>query len=255
MIKVEIQGLDKTLARISGMGKQVRFAAKNALNDLAFKVRSGITAGMPQDLDRPKPATTRALRVEKASKENLTAIVRLNERGEGVPAVDFLKHNVVGGRRGMKRSEQMLQAAGILPSGMYTIPGAAAKLDAYGNMSRGQIVSILSYFKTFGIAVFGQDTRHRQGSRGGKKGDLINTARMNRKRAALINYFVVTPGQRMPAGIWERTKTQAKPVLMFVTPGNHRKLLRLHERAEKTVRRDWNALFEKQFQQAMRSAR
>jgi hypothetical protein len=255
MIKVRIDGLDKTLAHIAGMGKQVRFATKNALNELAFKIRSDVSAGMSQDLDRPKPATSRAVRVEKATKENLTAIIRLNERGEGVPSAEFLKHNIIGGRRGMKRSEMMLQASGILPSGMYTIPGAAAKLDSYGNMSRGQIVSILSYFKTFGIARFGQDTRHRQGSRGGKKGDLINTSRMNRVRAAAVNYFVVMPGEKLPAGIWERTKARAKPVLMFVSPGNHRKLLKMYERGEKAVKRDWNRIFDKQFSQAMRSAR
>lgn len=255
MIKVEIKGLDKTLANLAGMGKQVRFATAKALTQTAHAVRTEVGRQMPQELDRPKPATTRALRVERATKDNLTAIVRLNERGEGVPAADFLKHNVVGGRRGMKRSEQMLQAAGILPAGMHTIPGAAAKLDAYGNMSRGQIVSILSYFKTFGIAVFGRDTRSRQGSRGGKKGDLINTGRMNRVRAATTNYFVVPVGARMPAGIWERTKEKAKPVLMFVTPGNHRKLLKLHQTGERVVRRDFNRIFDVAFADAMRTAR
>jgi len=209
---------------------------------------------MPAELDRPKPATTRAMRVEKARRDNLTAIVRLNENGEGVPAAEFLRHNIIGGRRGMKRSEMMLSAAGILPSGMYTIPGAAAKLDSYGNMSRGQIVSILSYFKTFGLAVFDRDTHSRQGSRGGKKGKLINTKRMNRVRAATVNYFVVPPGQRMPAGIWERTKTNAKPVLMFVTPGAHRKLLKLHEAGERVVRRDWNRIFDAAFADAIRTA-
>jgi hypothetical protein len=254
MIKVgaRIDGISKAMAHISGISKQVDFASKNALNEIAFMVKNAVTAGMPQDLDRPKPATVRALKVEKASKSNLMAVIRLNERGEGVPSSDFLKHNITGGRRGMKRSEMMLQAVGILPGGMYTIPGAAAKLDSYGNMSRGQIVSILSYFRSFGVARFGRDT---YGRNGGGKGALINSARMNRKRAASVNYFVVMPGERMPPGIWERTKTKAKPVLMFVSPGVHKKLLKMHERAESVVDRNWNRIFDKQFNQAMASAR
>lgn len=255
MIKVEIKGLDKTLAALRGMGKQVRFAAAKALTQTAYAAKAEVAARMPSELDRPKPATSRAMRVDKATRDNLTAVVRLNERGEGIPAADFLAHNVVGGRRGMKRSEMMLVAAGLLPAGMHTIPGAAAKLDSYGNMSRGQIVSILSYFKTFGVAVFGRDTRSRQGSRGGKKGDAINTPRMNRTRSTTVNYFVMPPGQRMPAGIWERTKTKAKPVLMFVKPGTHRKLLKLHEAGERVVRRDWDKFFNAAFADAMRTAR
>lgn len=255
MVKVDVAGLDKTIAHIAGMGKQVRFATALALTRTARAARAEISAGMPADLDRPKQTTTRALRVEKATKDRLAAVVRFNERGEGIPAADFLKHNITGGRRGMKRSEMMLQAAGLLPAGMYTIPGAAAKIDAYGNMSRGQIVSILSYFRTFGIARFSHDTRSRQGSRGGKKGDLINTGRMNRVRTALVNYFVVPAGERMPAGIWERTKTKAKPVLMFVSPGVHRKLLKMYERGERAVIREWDRQFQRAFADALRTAR
>jgi hypothetical protein len=254
MIKVKIEGLDKVLTHLSGMQKQVRFATAKALTQTAHAVRKEVSRAMPGELDRPKPATTRALRVEKATRDNLTAIVRLNERGEGVPAAEFLRHNVTGGRRGMKRSEIMLQAAGILPGGMFTIPGAAAKLDAYGNMSRGQIVSILSYFRTFGVAVWGEN---RVGRGGGLKGQALNSPRMNRakKSRSTAAYFVVPVGAKMPAGIWQRTRSQAKPVLMFVSPGTHRKLLKLHQHGETVVRRDFNRLFDQAFADAMRTAR
>jgi hypothetical protein len=246
MIKVDVKvtNSDAVRAMLAGQQRQIPFAAAVALTRTAKTIMDEQQGLLPAELDRPKPATVRALRMERATKANLTATVRFKERGEGVPAADFLGHNIAGGRRGMKRSELMLQAAGILPGGMLTIPGTAARLDAYGNMSRGQIVSILSYFRTFGTV-----------TSGGKK---INSGRMNRatkSRAKPVEYFVVPPGGRMPAGIWQRTATQAKPVLMFVKPGSHRKLVKFHETAQRVVARDWTANFNRALDEALRSAR
>lgn len=247
MIKVEIQGLDKTLAHLAGMQKQVRFAAAVALTRTAQAAKVEVTRLMPAELDRPKPGTTKALRVERATKDNLTAVVRLNNRGEGVPSSEFIGHNITGGRRGMKRSEIMLRAAGILPDGLYTIPGKEATLDAYGNMSRGQIVSILSYFRTFGVATL-------------KDGSLLNSSRMNRakKTRSRAMYFVVPVRDRrlgLFPGIWKRAGNELQPVLMFVKPGTHKKLVKIHETGERVVRRDFNRQFDQAFAEAMRTAR
>lgn len=246
MIKVDIQGLDKTLAHLAGMQKQVKFAAAVALTRTAQAAKVEVGRLMPSELDRPKPGTTKALRVERATRDNLTAVVRLNNRGEGVPSSEFIGHNITGGRRGMKRSELMLRAAGILPDGLYTIPGKEAKLDAYGNMRRGQIVSILSYFRTFGITP-------------------LNSGRMNMKdktRARMAKprgeYYVVPVRDRKAGlypGIWRRAGNELQPVLMFVKPGTHKKLVNIHETGERVVRRDFNRNFDQAFAEAMRSAR
>lgn len=246
MIKVKIEGLDKTLAHIGGMSKQVKFAAAVALTRTAQAANVEVSRLMPSELDRPKPGTTKALRVERATKDNLTAVVRLNNRGEGVPSSEFIGHNITGGRRGMKRSELMLRAVGILPEGLYTIPGKEAKLDAYGNMSRGQIVSILSYFRTFGITP-------------------LNSRRMNmtdkaRQRLAKrrAEYFIVPIRDRkmgLYPGIWRRSGNDLQPVLMFVKPGTHKKLVKIHETGERVVRREFNKLFDQAFAEAMRTAR
>lgn len=252
MIKVEIQGLDKTLAHLAGMQKQVRFAAAVALTRTAQAAKVEVARLMPAELDRPKPGTTKALRVEKATRYDLTAVVRLMNRGEGVPSSEFIGHNITGGRRGMKRSEMMLRSAGILPEGLYTIPGKEAQLDAYGNMSRGQIVSILSYFRTFGVTVL----------EGGK---LLNSSRMNmtaktraRREKRGNDYFVVPLRDRklgLYPGIWKRAGKELQPVLMFVKPGTHKKLVKIHETGERVVRREFNKLFDKAFADAMRTAR
>lgn len=252
MIKVEVKGFDAALAQISGMQKQVRYATAVALTRTAQAAKDEVGRLMPSELDRPKPGTTKALRVERAIKENLTAVVRLNNRGEGVPSQEFIGHNITGGRRGMKRSEMMLRAAGILPEGLYTIPGKEATLDAYGNMSRGQIVSILSYFRTFGLTVL-------------KNGALLNSSRMNMTAATRArrvkrgnDYFVVPVRDRtlgLYPGIWKRSGRELQPLLMFVKPGTHRKLVKIHETGERVVRRDFNRNFDQAFAEAMRTAR
>lgn len=257
MIKVDVSGLDKVMATVAGMGKQVRFATAAALTRTAYAVMTEQKRMLPGELDRPKSTTTSGMRYVRATKDKLTAEVRFNRRGEGVPVGEFISHNIIGGRRGVKRSELMLRAAGILPAGMQTVPGVAAKFDAYGNMQRGQIVSILSYFRTFGL-VKRFDGDRAGGSWGSGDKNLINTGRMNRaknKSRSQYEYFVVKPGSKLPAGIWLRTKTQAKPLLMFVTPGQYRRLVKFHETGARVVRRDFNALFDKAFADAMRSAR
>ncbi len=246
MIKVQVQGMDKLVAQLQGMSKQVKFATAVALTRTAQAVKDDLGRLMPTELDRPKPTTTKAMRIEKATKEKLTAVVRLANRGEGVPSQEFIGHNVTGGRRGMKRSELMLRAAGILPDGLYTIPGKEAKLDAYGNMSRGQIVSILSYFRTFGITP-------------------LNSARMNMKdktRARMVQrrgeYFVVPVRDRklgLYPGIWRRSGNELQPLLMFVSPGTHKKLVKFYETGERVARRDFNRHFDQAFAEAMRTAR
>ena len=258
MISVKIDGLERMQASLAGAGKQVRFATAQALTRTAMAIRDEQQRVMPSELNKPRPQTVKAMRYTRATRDNLTASVEFTGRGMGgAPAAEYLAHNIAGGRRGMKRSEQMLMASGILPSGYSTIPGVAAKIDSYGNMSRGQIVSILSYFKIFGIARFAENTRSRQGSRGGKKGDLLNTGRMNRveKTRSAHQYFLVPLGQRTPAGIWERTKTQAKPILMFVAPGTYRKIVEFPRTADRIARRDFGRLFDQSFQEAMRTAR
>jgi hypothetical protein len=48
----------------------------------------------------------------------------------------------------VKRFEKALKAAGAMPYGWQSVPAAGARLDAYGNMSRGQIAQILSQVGT-----------------------------------------------------------------------------------------------------------
>lgn len=244
MIKIDVRtDFAQVQREIDAIGKQARFAAAKALTQTAVTLRQDVASGLSSELDRPKPQTTRAMRVEKATRDNLTAVLRFTNRGEGVPAAEYLAHNITGGQRGLKRSELMLRAAGILPPGLVTIPGKAAKLDAYGNMSRGQIVSILSYFRAFGATA-------------------LNSGRMNRRAKGTrskAEYFVVPVRDRrlgLYPGIWRAVnRTDLEPLLMFVSPGVHRKLIKLDDRGRRVVARDFNRLFNAALLDALRSER
>ena len=71
-------------------------------------------------------------------------------------------------------------------------------------------------------------------------------------------YFLVPVRDRkmgLYPGIWRRAGNELQPVLMFVKPGTHKKLVKIHETGERVVRRDFNRNFDQAFAEAMRTAR
>ncbi|WP_395371479.1 hypothetical protein [Komagataeibacter diospyri] len=59
----------------------------------------------------------------------------------GTAAYDYLRPEIFGGPRPMKKSEKALRP---IVGDQYWVPGRGAPLDAYGNIQRGEIVRILS---------------------------------------------------------------------------------------------------------------
>lgn len=234
-IKVDTSGLDALRARLSGMSKQVNYAASRAINSVAFKVMKEESAGTSA-FDRPKPATRGAFRVEKSTKQNLIAIIAVKSRDQGgLPANEYLHPSIKGGRRGFKRSEIMLRAAGILPPGMFTAPGTGARMDAYGNMSRGQIAQILAYFRTYGLTT-------------------LNSPRMNmqdKKRAAMKSSYFIIPGR----GIWQRNGKTITPILIFISKADYKIIFDFEKIAEHVIEREWEREFNAALEDAIRTAR
>jgi hypothetical protein len=244
-INVEVD-MSKVRDEIANAEKQVRFATAVALTRTGYRVYNAEGAGVKQAFDRPTPSTQRAFQVEKATRDNLTATVSIKQRSAGLPADEYLHAGIVGGKRGMKRSEIMLQAAGILPQGMQTVPGKAAKLDAYGNMSRGQINQILSYFATFGITTL-------------NSGRMNMTAEKRTKVAKNRAYFVIPVSDRktkLYPGIWQQDgRRDIKPVLMFVKPGVYKAIFAFEDIGAKEVQAAFNDEFDTAMENAMRTAR
>lgn len=227
--------------------KQIPFASSVALNNTAAEVQEALRQGTSK-FDRPKPLTQKGTYLKRSTKLNLVAEVGLKQRSSGGPVDEYLQAEIDGGHRADKRSEILLRRAGLLPAGFQTRPGSGARLDAYGNMSRGQIVQILSYFRAFGGI--------EQSGRDGRKKTL--SARLNRgnvKKAA-IEYFVVPAGYPgLAMGIWQRKARKVSPVLIFIKPPTYRKRYDFYGIALKTAQSRINQNFNDALRHALDTAR
>jgi hypothetical protein len=247
MLSIRLEGMGALEAKLRGVEKQVPFATSVALNRTAKAVEGAERAAMSGSLDRPKAQTVRATYVRRSTKQNLQAEIGLKSRAMGVPAAEYLHANVQGGARNYKRSELMLRQAGILPEGHYTVPGAGATLDAYGNMSRGQIVSILSYFRTFGNTALNS-----------RRINMTDRAKALRARKG-TDYFVVPVADRtmkLYPGIWQRTgNNDIKPLLLFVTRVQYRAIYDFKGIALKVTYATFQQEFNRAIKEAMASAK
>ena len=243
--------MDGAKAMISGQSRQIPFATSLAINAVAKAIDDEQRKTIGSTFDKPKAETVKATYVIRSDKNNLTATVGLKDRSRrGAPAAEYLAPNLgKSGRtpRNYKRSEYMLRTAGILPAGLYTVPGKEAKLDAYGNMSRGQIVQILSYFRTFGNTA-------------------LNTKRMNATDKYLAKaakqqrqYFVVPVNDRkskLYPGIWQEAPGRTlAPILMFVSRPVYNAVYDFYGTGKEIVDRRFDEEFRRAWRQAVSTAR
>lgn len=188
--------------------KQVNFAIARALSRTAVVVKAAEVREMKDVFDRPTPYALNAVYVKSATKQDLTARVWVkDDTSKGTPANKFLGPQIAGGLRGLKRFEKALRSKGFLPDGMIAVPASGAKLDAYGNMDRGQIVQMLAYLNAFG----------EEGYRANMTDKKRKAFRKRQSRA----YFVGRPRDgKLPLGVWQRVNfaqgNALKPILLFV---------------------------------------
>lgn len=208
----------------------IPFAAIVAMTRTAQAVKQVQVSELRRVFDRPTPYTLNALFVSPATKRRPVALVGFKDfSGKGTPAWKYLGPQVEGGPRRSKRSEVALRLAGLLPPGLYVVPGAGAEIDAYGNMSRGQIVKILSYLRAFG-----------------EQGYVANRSRTRKSRGVRRNeqYFVGAPGGA-PLGVWQRKGGAIVPVMIFVRAPQYQKRYPFHEVSDRVVRFQFPAQFER----------
>ena len=238
-----------TLQRIlDAAPNQIRFTTALALTRTAQDVKKAEEEEMADVFDRPTRYTMTSVFMRPATKANLTAEVWLKDfAAKATPAAQFLLPQIVGGSRRMKRFERALQAVGAMPPGHRVVPGSAAKLDANGNMDRGQIVQILSYFKAFPEAGYKANMTDK------RKRQLANGSRTRQGFA----YFVGRPGGRMPLGIWQRVRfaagTAVRPVMIFVEDAEFEAIFDFKYVAELTMERRYRKHFDEAFAVAMRT--
>ena len=229
---------------------QLPFATSKAINATAFETQQRWAEVMPRIFDRPTSLTRRAVVYTQSTKRNLSAEVKIRDEAyKGTPPAKYLVAQVMGGSRGQKGIERQLTAAGLLPAGMFVVPGQGAKLDQHGNIPRSQINQIKSQLGAQSDPLSNESpvSRGRRLKRNAKKGVRGG------------NFFAVkSVGGRLPAGVYERVATgfgsALRSVLHFVRSVSYRRRYPIFDMAQTIFNRRYPANFEKSLSAAVASA-
>ena len=263
MIKVSVTGLGAIRAQMDGASKQVAYAASRAINTMAFEAMRAGKDHIRQKIDRPTNFTVNSWYVRrKASKERLEAVVGWSDflsskriaEGMDAGAEFYLAQHWNGGGRRYKAFERQLLARGVLPRGMFAVPGAAAEelgmIDSYGNMRSGVIVQILSSLGVMDEMGYTSNATVRQSKR-----------LSGRRIAQRYVYWAGKPGKNTPLGIWiiddkHSARGRLRPVIVFVKSPVYRVRLDLEAVKAKTLTNaNFDRLFRQELDAAMRTAR
>jgi len=218
-------GLDSAVSALGQLaGDLPARALADALNHTANQARPALQVEMASVFDSPTPFTLNAVRVLNAKPNSLEAAVWVKDEkdnaSKGQAPEDWVAPQVYGGPRVDKKSELLLRSKGILPAGKFIVPAAGARLDAYGNMSRGQMLQILS-----GLAALE--------GRSGYTANASDKWRSFRKGHAKA-FFVMRRG-KTPIGIAERRGKTISMVLAFVSQPQYRARLDFHGVVQRVV--------------------
>ena len=225
-IGVSITGVDAVKAQLAGMGRQVAFAAANAINAVGKKVADEMPTRIDAAIDKPTPFTRRGVRVLKyANKSRLEATV-----GFMAAQAKYMKWATDGGVRDPG-------AAGL------RIP-AAIKLNEFGNIPRGIIAQLISV------------------ARKERKLGKVKARRIAVSRDVELFYGDPTDqtGKPWPRGIYKQVKTggrsQLIPLVIFpVKRAIYRQRLDFPTIASGIIRREWDRTFDGELAAALRTAR
>lgn len=267
MITIKVDGLDRVQRYVGNMEKQARFALAVALTRTAEDVKMATYDHFRQVFDRPTPMTMKSLYKKSATKTTLEAMVYMKDQSIGGKnprsMAEILGHQFTGGSRERKALEYLLIQNGFMNPGEFAVPGSAAKLDAYGNMNRGQIQQIISQLK---IRRLGFD----QASTNSKR------SKRNQARAGLIFWSYGKGGSRVPLidkatgieygyrggsashlakGAWMRTGVSVKPLLIVVRSVQYRRRINWERIAQPVIARRFDIHFETELQKALATAR
>lgn len=191
MIEVRHSGasIADVIASVRGVQSyMVPYATATALTRTAkHAADTALPAEMRAVFGSPVAYTLKSLRVEPATKDNLSARVMVKNTADGgVAPENFLLPQVDGGGRKHKRAEAAMRYAGVLRAGQFAMPGEGLSLDANGNVKGAEVRTILTALKNI-RAASSTGTKQRKG--GKLKNDL----------------FVGKPrGGSRPDGIWRR---------------------------------------------------
>ena len=142
----DLQALRADLAGFSD--RRFRAALATALTRTAVQVRDAEKAELVDAFDRPTRYTLGAIYMQGANADALRAEVGVkDEAAGGRPPTKWLRWQISGGLRTQTAFERQLVRGGAMRDDQRMVPGEFARLDAFGNVSRGQLQQILSQLR------------------------------------------------------------------------------------------------------------
>jgi len=231
MLKMEfkLEGLEEVKKLLSK--ERIRKVLLNAINDTGrLDVKPAIQEEMKKVFDRPTPYTLNSV-YTRLNSSDMSVDIGLKEWGDkGTAASEYLKPQIFGGSRPMKRSEKYL--------GSYYVPGAGARLNQYGNIPGSQITQILSALKAFPEVGYLANVTDR--SKGRRKGRIRNF------------FMIKNPGGNLHPGVYEKMANGSiKCILIFVRSPSYQVRLRWFEVIRdsflKNVQHRFNQSFDRAF--------
>jgi hypothetical protein len=241
-------------AALNKAASQVPYALSVALNKTAAEAKTMVQAEMQSVFDRPTPWVLNSLRIKYAKKSHLVAELAFKDKNSVESSRSMVEPHVDGGGRRFKAMETRLfmSKRKYLPKGWHAVPGAAASLDANGNMSRGQISQLLNVLGTYEEAGYNKandKTRKR-----------LAAGNMKRNQYG-YEYFVNPVGgkrRHLQPGVSKRFRTpfgsSLKPILIFVRTARYQKRLDFFGLVERKVNERLAPNFDEAFKVAVATA-
>lgn len=188
----------------NAIARQLPFATAKALTATAFDVRDEEKKEMLRIFDRPTPFTMNAFQVVPARKSTLVAEVT-TKAPVGMGGFHYLRPQIEGGGRPMKRFERALLRADIGAGGFAAvIPARTATFDKYGNWSAGERNRVLSALQAQSDAWMNttEASKRRKPGRGdiyvGKRGGTVGVFERKGEEDRLILVFLRRPPRYTP---------------------------------------------------------
>lgn len=233
--------IERVLTRMkSNRTDQLPFAIASALTATAQKIKEAEIEEMGDVFDRPTPFTLNSLYVSPATKRNLVASAYFKDFApKGTAAGKYLKPQIEGGARSLKRMERALQSKGLMPTGTFAVPGAQAPLDAYGNVPGPFIVRMLSDLQAFG----------EQGYTANRKGERTGLRRTN-------YFFVPRKGSHLKPGVyWHMPNKTLGVVFVFVSKVSYSRRFNFYALGRRVQKAEFEKQFAKAWARALATAR
>ena len=221
-ISVDVRGMAVVKAHLSGMGKQVAFAASKALNATGKAIADAMPSEIERVINKPTPFTKRGVRVlGYANKERLEATV-----GFMKAQAKYMYWQVEGGAR------QPGSAGLRLPS--------AIKVNEFGNIPKGIINQLIAVAR--------------------KEGKLGKVKARRVQVSNKVELFYGDPlektGKTWPRGIYKIANGSLIPLVVFpVTPARYRAIFDFQRIAEGIAKREWSRQFDIALADALRTAK